>query len=188
MELSTVPTYSGVRWVLGSPECLGPLGSGGESRHPDTWVPPGKWGGRKAPRHLGPTWEVGGKAGTWTPGSHRPPRRKYYKYILTRNFEALNSRGGGNQVSLLNIMMDLKKCCNHPYLFPVAAMVGAAGGQRDGVEGHGGDRGHGGVGGMTGDRGMWSGEIWGMVGHGDMEGLEECGGGRGTWDLGTWRG
>lgn len=49
--------------------------------------------------------------------------RKYYKYILTRNFEASNSRGGGNQVSLLNIMMDLKKCCNHPYLFPVAAMV-----------------------------------------------------------------
>ena len=26
-------------------------------------------------------------------------------------------------MSLLNIMMDLKKCCNHPYLFPVAAMV-----------------------------------------------------------------
>lgn len=25
-------------------------------------------------------------------------------------------------MSLLNIMMDLKKCCNHPYLFPVAAM------------------------------------------------------------------
>ncbi|XP_051681178.2 chromodomain-helicase-DNA-binding protein 3 isoform X11 [Oryctolagus cuniculus] len=51
-----------------------------------------------------------------------PMQKKYYKYILTRNFEALNSRGGGNQVSLLNIMMDLKKCCNHPYLFPVAAM------------------------------------------------------------------
>ncbi|XP_078526362.1 chromodomain-helicase-DNA-binding protein 3 isoform X4 [Lissotriton helveticus] len=49
-------------------------------------------------------------------------QKKYYKFILTRNFEALNSRGGGNQVSLLNIMMDLKKCCNHPYLFPVAAM------------------------------------------------------------------
>jgi len=43
-------------------------------------------------------------------------------------------QGGGNlsdvrlkeiccilQVSLLNIMMDLKKCCNHPYLFPAAA-------------------------------------------------------------------
>ncbi|XP_028654175.1 chromodomain-helicase-DNA-binding protein 3 isoform X1 [Erpetoichthys calabaricus] len=51
-----------------------------------------------------------------------PMQKKYYKYILTRNFEALNSKGGGNQVSLLNIMMDLKKCCNHPYLFPVAAM------------------------------------------------------------------
>lgn len=49
--------------------------------------------------------------------------RKYYKYILTRNFEALNTRGGGNQVSLLNVVMDLKKCCNHPYLFPTAANV-----------------------------------------------------------------
>ncbi|XP_040202752.1 chromodomain-helicase-DNA-binding protein 3 isoform X4 [Rana temporaria] len=51
-----------------------------------------------------------------------PIQKKYYKFILTRNFEALNSRGGGNQVSLLNIMMDLKKCCNHPYLFPAASM------------------------------------------------------------------
>ncbi|XP_022176627.1 chromodomain-helicase-DNA-binding protein Mi-2 homolog isoform X2 [Myzus persicae] len=50
-----------------------------------------------------------------------PMQKKYYKYILTRNFEALNPRGGGQQVSLLNIMMDLKKCCNHPYLFPAAA-------------------------------------------------------------------
>ncbi|XP_072888157.1 chromodomain-helicase-DNA-binding protein 5 isoform X1 [Hemitrygon akajei] len=49
-------------------------------------------------------------------------QKKYYKFILTKNFEALNSKGGGNQVSLLNIMMDLKKCCNHPYLFPVAAV------------------------------------------------------------------
>ncbi|XP_056618194.1 chromodomain-helicase-DNA-binding protein 4 isoform X1 [Triplophysa dalaica] len=48
-------------------------------------------------------------------------QKKYYKYILTRNFEALNTRGGGNQVSLLNVVMDLKKCCNHPYLFPTAA-------------------------------------------------------------------
>ncbi|KAM6909031.1 chromodomain-helicase-DNA-binding protein 3 [Xenentodon cancila] len=51
-----------------------------------------------------------------------PMQKKYYKLILTKNFEALNSKGGGNQVSLLNIMMDLKKCCNHPYLFPVASM------------------------------------------------------------------
>lgn len=33
-------------------------------------------------------------------------------------------------MSLLNIMMDLKKCCNHPYLFPVAAMVGTVSGDR----------------------------------------------------------
>lgn len=50
-----------------------------------------------------------------------PMQKKYYKYILTRNFEALNPKGGGQSVSLLNIMMDLKKCCNHPYLFPAAA-------------------------------------------------------------------
>lgn len=47
-------------------------------------------------------------------------QKKYYKWILTKNFEALNSKGGGQQVSLINIMMDLKKCCNHPYLFPSA--------------------------------------------------------------------
>ncbi|XP_045783781.1 chromodomain-helicase-DNA-binding protein Mi-2 homolog isoform X2 [Maniola jurtina] len=50
-----------------------------------------------------------------------PMQKKYYKYILTRNFEALNPKSGGQTVSLLNVMMDLKKCCNHPYLFPVAA-------------------------------------------------------------------
>ena len=44
-------------------------------------------------------------------------QKKVYKNILTRNFEALNAKGGG-QVSLLNIMMELKKCANHPYLLP----------------------------------------------------------------------
>ncbi|KHN80803.1 Chromodomain-helicase-DNA-binding protein 3 [Toxocara canis] len=51
-----------------------------------------------------------------------PMQKKYYKNILTRNFEALNPKGGGTQVSLLNIIMDLKKCCNHPYLFPKASI------------------------------------------------------------------
>ncbi|XP_028819504.1 chromodomain-helicase-DNA-binding protein 4a [Denticeps clupeoides] len=51
-----------------------------------------------------------------------PMQKKYYKFILTRNFEALNTRGGGHQVSLLNVVMDLKKCCNHPYLFPTASL------------------------------------------------------------------
>ncbi|KAL4714068.1 hypothetical protein ACJJTC_008422 [Scirpophaga incertulas] len=50
-----------------------------------------------------------------------PMQKKYYKYILTRNYEALNPKSGGQTVSLLNVMMDLKKCCNHPYLFPAAA-------------------------------------------------------------------
>lgn len=49
--------------------------------------------------------------------------RKYYKFVLTKNYDALNVKGGGRQVSLLNIVMDLKKCCNHPYLFPVASEV-----------------------------------------------------------------
>jgi len=56
-----------------------------------------------------------------------PMQKKYYKYILTRNFEALNPKGGGQSVSLLNIMMDLKKCCNHPYLFPAASQEAALG-------------------------------------------------------------
>ncbi|XP_053689354.1 chromodomain-helicase-DNA-binding protein Mi-2 homolog isoform X2 [Sabethes cyaneus] len=47
-------------------------------------------------------------------------QKKYYKYILTRNYEALNPKGGGGACSLINIMMDLKKCCNHPYLFQAA--------------------------------------------------------------------
>ncbi|RMX45752.1 hypothetical protein pdam_00004176 [Pocillopora damicornis] len=50
-----------------------------------------------------------------------PVQKKYYKYILTRNFEALNTKGS-HQVSLLNVMMELKKCCNHPYLFSSAAL------------------------------------------------------------------
>ena len=50
--------------------------------------------------------------------------RKYYKYILTRNYAALNAKGFGNSTSLMNIMMDLRKCCNHPYLFDAAVRVG----------------------------------------------------------------
>lgn len=48
-------------------------------------------------------------------------QKKFYKFILTKNYEALNSKSGGNSCSLINVMMDLKKCCNHPYLFPSAA-------------------------------------------------------------------
>eukprot|EP00198_Chlamydomonas_reinhardtii_P013917 XP_001703254.1 chromodomain-helicase-DNA-binding protein [Chlamydomonas reinhardtii] len=50
-----------------------------------------------------------------------PLQKQYYKWILTRNFKELNksSRGGGH-VSLLNIIGELKKCCNHPFLFESA--------------------------------------------------------------------
>ncbi|XP_026833395.1 chromodomain-helicase-DNA-binding protein 3 [Drosophila erecta] len=48
-------------------------------------------------------------------------QKKFYKFILTKNFKALKQKGGGGVCSLLNIMMELRKCCNHPYLFPSAA-------------------------------------------------------------------
>ena len=48
--------------------------------------------------------------------------RKYYKLILTRNYEALTAKGYGN-CSLINIMMELKKCSNHAYLVAAGAMV-----------------------------------------------------------------
>ncbi|KAI3382491.1 hypothetical protein SNEBB_001112 [Seison nebaliae] len=47
-------------------------------------------------------------------------QKKYYRYILTRNYQALKVKGGGS-MSLLNIVMDLKKCCNHPFLLQTAA-------------------------------------------------------------------
>ncbi|KAJ8077253.1 ATP-dependent DNA helicase Hrp3 [Marasmius tenuissimus] len=42
----------------------------------------------------------------------------FYKNILTKNFQALVKSAHGNQnISLLNIAMELKKAANHPYLF-----------------------------------------------------------------------
>lgn len=45
---------------------------------------------------------------------------EYYKNILTRNYAALNEGAKGHKQSLLNIMMELKKASNHPYLFGTA--------------------------------------------------------------------
>ncbi|TNN45053.1 Chromodomain-helicase-DNA-binding protein 1 [Liparis tanakae] len=42
-------------------------------------------------------------------------QKQYYKWILTRNYKAL-SKGKGSTSGFLNIMMELKKCCNHCYL------------------------------------------------------------------------
>lgn len=49
-----------------------------------------------------------------------PLQKQYYKWILERNFQSLNKGVRGNQVSLLNVVVELKKCCNHPFLFESA--------------------------------------------------------------------
>ncbi|EFA77978.1 myb domain-containing protein [Heterostelium album PN500] len=43
-------------------------------------------------------------------------QKKYYRAIYEKNFTFLRKGGKGNGPSLLNIMMELRKCCNHPYL------------------------------------------------------------------------
>lgn len=45
---------------------------------------------------------------------------EFYKNILTRNYAALNQGAKGQKQSLLNIMMELKKASNHPFMFPNA--------------------------------------------------------------------
>ncbi|WPG99478.1 chromodomain helicase hrp3 [Acrodontium crateriforme] len=45
---------------------------------------------------------------------------EYYKNILTRNYAALNAGSKAQKTSLLNIMMELKKASNHPFMFPGA--------------------------------------------------------------------
>ena len=49
-----------------------------------------------------------------------PLQKKYYKNILTHNFDSLRAKSGAS-CSLLNIMVELKKVANHPYLLSVAA-------------------------------------------------------------------
>lgn len=44
----------------------------------------------------------------------------YYKNILTKNYSALSAGSKGAHFSLLNIMNELKKASNHPYLFDMA--------------------------------------------------------------------
>lgn len=41
-------------------------------------------------------------------------QKKYYRAILERNFTHLLK--GSSQPSLMNTMMELRKCCNHPFL------------------------------------------------------------------------
>nr|XP_015199027.1 PREDICTED: chromodomain-helicase-DNA-binding protein 2 isoform X2 [Lepisosteus oculatus] len=43
-------------------------------------------------------------------------QKQYYKWILTRNYRALSKGARGSTSGFLNIVMELKKCCNHCYL------------------------------------------------------------------------
>ncbi|CAN1164463.1 ISWI chromatin-remodeling complex ATPase CHR17 [Linum perenne] len=42
-------------------------------------------------------------------------QKQYYKALLQKDLEVVNA--GGERKRLLNIAMQLQKCCNHPYLF-----------------------------------------------------------------------
>ncbi|EKX31046.1 hypothetical protein GUITHDRAFT_83481 [Guillardia theta CCMP2712] len=43
-------------------------------------------------------------------------QKKLYSSILKKDVDAINGKGG-ERSRLLNIVMQLRKCCNHPYLF-----------------------------------------------------------------------
>lgn len=43
-------------------------------------------------------------------------QKQYYKWILTKNFNALRKGVKGSSTTFLNIVIELKKCCNHAYL------------------------------------------------------------------------
>ncbi|KAJ1179741.1 hypothetical protein NDU88_004975 [Pleurodeles waltl] len=43
-------------------------------------------------------------------------QKQYYKWILTRNYKALSKGTRGSTSGFLNIVMELKKCCNHCFL------------------------------------------------------------------------
>ncbi|OBA27325.1 hypothetical protein HANVADRAFT_1862 [Hanseniaspora valbyensis NRRL Y-1626] len=46
-------------------------------------------------------------------------QKKWYRQILEKDIDSINGNTGGSEskTQLLNIMMQLRKCCNHPYLF-----------------------------------------------------------------------
>ena len=46
-------------------------------------------------------------------------QKKLYKDILMRDLETVTGKGGaGSRTAVLNIVMQLRKCAGHPYLFP----------------------------------------------------------------------
>lgn len=43
-------------------------------------------------------------------------QKQYYKWILTKNYSALRKGVKGSSTTFLNIVIELKKCCNHALL------------------------------------------------------------------------
>lgn len=44
-------------------------------------------------------------------------QREWYTKILMKDIDVVNGAGKSDKMRLLNILMQLRKCCNHPYLF-----------------------------------------------------------------------
>eukprot|EP00042_Codosiga_hollandica_P043781 m.421015 g.421015 ORF g.421015 m.421015 type:complete len:1024 (+) comp56643_c0_seq2:174-3245(+) len=44
-------------------------------------------------------------------------QRAWYTKILSKDIDVINGAGKPERMRLLNILMQLRKCCNHPYLF-----------------------------------------------------------------------
>ena len=68
------------------------------------------------------------------------PLTQWYAGLLQKDIEAL--QGGADRSKLLNVVMQLRTCCNHPYLFQGAEpgppyITGEGGGTRSG-ENYGG--------------------------------------------------
>jgi SWI/SNF-related matrix-associated actin-dependent regulator of chromatin subfamily A member 5 len=45
-------------------------------------------------------------------------QKKLYKDILLRDIDVLQGKSSGSRTAVLNIVMQLRKCAGHPYLFP----------------------------------------------------------------------
>lgn len=44
-------------------------------------------------------------------------QREWYTKILMKDIDVVNGAGKIEKARLMNILMHLRKCCNHPYLF-----------------------------------------------------------------------
>ena len=49
-------------------------------------------------------------------------QKQIYKHIISKNYTALRSLQKGQKSSLVNIIMELKKCCNHASLIEHEAL------------------------------------------------------------------